>query len=258
MKPINIYMHPLSPPSNAIRLYCQFLATLSPEIEIKEQVIDLPANEHKQAWYTTINPAGQVPAIEIQGKKAFGHSALKLIAYNFDPMYPSDQQTALDYDMMLEQIYDRYNAGTGLIMLDAIDRKLGIFGYDQELAPLSVSGLERAYASVESSLKHFELHFNSGQTYIMGTSQPTIVDFSLVARILDLLEPLGVSLEEYPSLKQYYVHMQDQPYYKSVHSSLTTSLTTLTPLKITSLEKLKEERMDVPRPSPTSTPGFFK
>merc|ERR1711953_998604 len=58
--PLNmkLYWHPLSPPSRAV-----YLGLKAMGCEFEDQVIDVPAGEHKTEAYLKINPAGQVPAL---------------------------------------------------------------------------------------------------------------------------------------------------------------------------------------------------
>lgn len=180
---IKIHSFPLSGHSHRVIL----LASLA---GIANQVIkvDLAAGEHKQEPYLSINPDGQVPAIE-DGEVTISDSnaILVYLARKYAPSF-------LPTDPVLEAEIQKYlTMAAGEIAFGlASARLINVFK-----APLDVDFTQK---TANATLTKLETRLD-GRDYLVG-DQLSIADVAIYSYVSAAPEG-GVSLEPYPNVCQF-------------------------------------------------------
>ncbi|KAJ4823221.1 hypothetical protein Tsubulata_004481 [Turnera subulata] len=205
------------------RLWC--IALRVNGIEFEEVRVDLYKNEQLSREYEEINPMMKVPAI-VDGKfKLFeSHSILIYLACKFPGVaphwYPADLCKRAKIHSIMDWHHLNLRRGAhGLFQCSTLPSLLG--------GPVNVQAAAEAVEILLSSLSKIEtVWLQESGPFLLGESQPSIADLSLVCEImqLELLEEHDRNriLSPYKKVQQW---MEDtrkatQPHFDEVHRYL--------------------------------------
>ncbi|XP_027182615.1 glutathione S-transferase T1-like [Coffea eugenioides] len=170
-----------SQPSRAVLILCK-----ANGIEFEEVQIQLAKGEHKSPEYEAINPMEQVPAIEVDGKfRLFeSHAILRFLATGFpgiaEHWYPADVFKRAQIDSALDWHHSTIRRGSVGVVLNTTLAPL--FG-----RPLDPQAAAEAEKLLSASLAKIESFWLKGDgPFLLGNSEPSIADLSLVCEIMQL------------------------------------------------------------------------
>ncbi|KAI3924946.1 hypothetical protein MKW98_002855 [Papaver atlanticum] len=198
---LKVYCFRMSQPSRAILIFCKVNG-----INFEEITVDLTKGEHKLPEYEEINPFGQVPSIVDGDLKLFeSHAILSYIACAFpgvsDHWYPSDVAKLPCLGTLLS-IFKPLSKKKSYVAKRAkihsvldwhhsnLRRGAAPFCLHTVLGPLlGIPTSPEAAAEAEkiliSSLSQLEsVWLNENGNFLLGNSQPSIADLSLVCEIM--------------------------------------------------------------------------
>ncbi|XP_078148004.1 glutathione S-transferase T1-like [Carex rostrata] len=177
---LKVYADRLSQPSRAVIIFCKMN-----RIDFEEVKIDLSKGQHKTPEFAKINPLKQVPAIVDGRFKLFeSHAILRYIACSFpsvsDHWYPNDLTTRAKVDSILDWHHLNLRRGSMTYVFNsALAPAFGL--------PLNKQAAEEGKKLLISSLSKIESLWLKGDSwFLLGNSQPSIADLSLVCELMQL------------------------------------------------------------------------
>ncbi|KAJ4785420.1 Glutathione S-transferase [Rhynchospora pubera] len=177
---LKVYADRTSQPSRAIIIFCKMN-----QIDFEEVKIDLSKGQHRTPEFEKINPMKKVPAIVDGRFKLFeSHAILRYLACSFpsvsDHWYPNDLTSRAKIDSILD--WHHANLRQGAAMLIQGPMYFTAFGL-----PLNAQVAEQGKKLMLSSLSKIELFWLRGDSrFLLGNSQPSIADLSLVCELMEL------------------------------------------------------------------------
>jgi len=177
---LKVYVDRLSQPSRAILIFLK-----ANGIEFEEIKVDLAKRQQLSAEFKEINPMGQVPAIDDGGFKLFeSHAILTYLACAkpgvADHWYPSDLFKRASINSVLDWHHSSLRRGAAPFVLNTtLAPALGL--------PLNPQAAAEAEKLLSASLAKIETFWlKESGPFLLGNSQPSIADLSLVCEILQL------------------------------------------------------------------------
>jgi glutathione S-transferase len=185
---IRIHSFPLSGHAHRVQLFASVAG-------IAHQIvhIDLPAGEHKQAKFLTLNPLGIVPVIE--DGDAIVHDSISILIYlarKYAPAFiPEDLQQEAEMYRFLAMSAGEISYGVGAARL------INVFN-----AP---SDPVFAKATAEKALIKLEQHL-VGRDFLVA-NKISLADFAIYSYVAHAPEG-DVSLEPYPNVRRWLTNIE--------------------------------------------------
>ena len=207
---MKIFNLDLSGHSHRVRLMASLLE-LNPTVI----PVDLMNGAHKQADYLSINPFGQVPALQDGDVTLFDSNAiLVFLATKYDgseTWYPRNPLEASQVQIWLSK------ASNELANSVAAARLVTVFkaGFDHQAL------LEKSAAFLSIVNKHL-----NARNWFVGNN-PTIADVAMYSYIAHAPEG-GIDLSEYPNIVSWVNHMEQLPGFIPMQSTETEAKLALT------------------------------
>ncbi|XP_078427494.1 glutathione S-transferase THETA 1 isoform X2 [Wolffia australiana] len=195
-------------------------------------------------FHAEINPLKQVPAI-VDGrfKLSESHSILRYIACTFpgipDHWYPSDASSQAKINSVLDWHHSNLRpASAKLVVNSALGPALGL-----PLNPQAAAEAELLLSSSFSNLEAVWLRSSSGK-FLLGRSQPSIADLSLVCEIMQL-EVLDEKIRNrvlgpFKKVNQWVQDLKEatNPHFEEIHQTLYQVKSRLAAARMRSESKL--------------------
>ncbi|PWA92606.1 Glutathione S-transferase/chloride channel, C-terminal [Artemisia annua] len=180
---LKVYVDRMSPPSRAVLLFCKVNG-----IEFEEILLDILKNKHTTPEYKEINPMCQLPAIVDGEFKLFeSHAILIYLSCAFPGVashwYPSDLFKRSKLHSVLDWHHTNLRLGSGGLLLNSIVGQI-------KGNPPNVEAAKEGEKLLVKSLTKLENFWLKDGQFLVGSSQPSIADISLVCEIMQL-ECLG-------------------------------------------------------------------
>lgn len=190
---MTLYWHPFSGHAHRARLLLTIL-----ELEFELVTVDLPAGEHQQPAFLTLNPFGQVPVL-VDGDQVIADSnaILVYLASQYDAKQqwlPSSPTVRAHIEQFLSLAAHRLAGSIAKL------RAANLFTRDIDKAPL-IYEANKLFSQLE--------HYQNDRHWLVG-STPTIADLALYAYI-KLAPEGGVSLAHYPNLRAWLTRVEHLP-----------------------------------------------
>nr|ANH58215.1 glutathione S-transferase [Dracaena cambodiana] len=217
---LKLYVDRMSQPSRAILIFCKMN-----KIDFEEVRIDLAKGQHRSPEFKEINPMGQVPAI-VDGRFRLSesHAILIYLACVFpgvsDHWYPADLFSRAKINSVLDWHHSNLRRGAAAYVLNStLAPVLGL--------PLNPQAANEAGKLLCESLSKIESIWLKGNAkFLLGNTQPSIADLSLVCEIMQLevvneedrqriLDPHLKILQWIENVKNY-----TSPHFEEVHEVL--------------------------------------
>ncbi|XP_027342611.1 glutathione S-transferase T1-like isoform X2 [Abrus precatorius] len=215
MANLKVYADRMSQPSRAVLIFCRFNG-----IDFEEIKVDISKRHHLSPEFKEVNPLQKVPAI-VHGNfnLSESHAILVYIASTFpgvaDHWYPSDLFTRAKINSVLDWHHSNLRHGAVNYVLDTV---LG----PATGRPLNSKAAAEAERVLLSSLSKLEdVWLNGDGRFLLGGSQPSIADLSLVCELMQL-EDRSRILSPYKKVLQWIENTRTatNPYFEDVHSIL--------------------------------------
>ncbi|KAL8503363.1 hypothetical protein ACS0TY_022194 [Phlomoides rotata] len=177
---LKVYADRMSQPSRAVIIFCKING-----IDFEEVRIDLSKRQHLTPEFREINPLKKVPAIVDGRFKLFeSHAILIYLACVFprvaDHWYPADLSKRAKIHSVLDWHHSNLRHGAAAYVLhSALGPALGL--------PLNPQAAAESEKLLSASLTKIESVWLKGSgRFLLGGSQPSIADLSLVCEIMQL------------------------------------------------------------------------
>ncbi|KAJ9555368.1 hypothetical protein OSB04_009982 [Centaurea solstitialis] len=176
---LKVYVDRLSQPSRAIIIFCKVNG-----IDFEEIRVDIMKNEQYSPEYKAINPMNQVPAIADGPFLLFeSHAILIYISSAFPGVashwYPSDLKERAKIHSVLDWHHSNLRRGSaGLIFNTLVAPFRGL--------PLNPQAAKECEEILIKSLSNLETFWLKDARFLVGCSQPSIADLSLVCELMQL------------------------------------------------------------------------
>lgn len=194
MSSITLYNCPPSGNCYKIRLFAALTG-----IDLNISDIDLPTGEHKQAWFSKLNPWQQVPVLKVGDVVIWDAQAILVYlakAYRKDGWFPThaaDQGKVMQWLSVAANEIQHGPASARLVKL---------FGYPLRYHD-AVKASERVLGVVDG-------HLSANQW--LASDRPTIADCAAYPYLA--LAPQGdIALDPYPSLRRWIADVEALPGY---------------------------------------------
>ncbi|PWA60881.1 S-crystallin [Artemisia annua] len=176
---LKVYCDRMSQPSRAILIFCKING-----INFEEVTINILKNEQHTPEYKAINPMSQVPAIVDGGFTLFESHAILIYLSGAYPRvashwYPNNLQEKAKVQSVLDWHHSNLRRGSvGVIINTVLGPLNGL--------PSSPQAAEEAEKTLAKSLSILEDFWLKDGPFLVGRSQPSIADLSLVCEIMEL------------------------------------------------------------------------
>ncbi|XP_043690348.1 glutathione S-transferase T1-like [Telopea speciosissima] len=176
---LKLYVDRMSQPARALIIFCKLNG-----IDFEEITVDFIKRQTQSPEFEEINPMKQVPAIVHGELKLFeSHAILRYFACAFpgvpDHWYPADLSRRAKIDSVLDWHHLNLRRGaTTYVQSTVLGPALG------RLNPQAAAEAEKILVASLSSIETIWLKENG--KYLLGNSQPSIADLSLVCEIMQL------------------------------------------------------------------------
>ncbi|KAI3823632.1 hypothetical protein L1987_05072 [Smallanthus sonchifolius] len=176
---VKAYADRMSQPSRAVLIFCKINV-----IDFEEILVDISKNQQFSPEYKAINPMYQVPAIVDGQFKLFeSHAILIYICCAFPGVashwYPSDLTKRAKIHSVLDWHHSNLRRGSAGLVFNTLLAQLD----SHQSYPQVVNQAEGILLRSLSRLENFWL--KDGR-FLVGSSQPSIADISLVCEIMQL------------------------------------------------------------------------
>ncbi|KAJ9555369.1 hypothetical protein OSB04_009983 [Centaurea solstitialis] len=174
-----VYVDRMSQPSRAVIIFCKVNG-----IDFEEVRVDIMKNQQYSPEYKAINPMNQVPAIADGRFKLFeSHAILIYISCAFPGVashwYPGDLSKRAKIHSVLDWHHSNLRRGSaGLIFNTLLSPMRGI--------PLNPQAAKESEQILIKSLSKLETFWLKDSRFLVGCSQPSIADLSLVCELMQL------------------------------------------------------------------------
>nr|KYP65616.1 Glutathione S-transferase theta-2 [Cajanus cajan] len=220
MGKLKVYADRMSQPSRAVLIFCRFNG-----IDFEEIKVDISKRHHLSPEFREVNPLQKVPAI-VHGSfnLSESHAILVYLASAFpgiaDHWYPSDIFRRAKINLVLDWHHSNLRHGAVNYVLDTV---LGP-ATGRPLNPKAASEAEKVLLSSLTKLEYIWL--NGEGCFLLGGSQPSIADLSMVCELmqLEVLDEKDRSriLSPYKKVLQWIedTRTATNPYFEEVHNIL--------------------------------------
>ncbi|XP_073055653.1 glutathione S-transferase T1 isoform X1 [Primulina eburnea] len=177
---LKVYADRMSQPSRAVIIFCKLNG-----IDFEEVKIDLSKRQQLTPEFREINPMRQVPAIVDGRFKLFeSHAIMIYLASVFpgvaDHWYPADVFKRAKIHSVLDWHHSNLRPGAVSYVLNST--LAPVFGL-----PLNPNAAAKAEKLLSASLAKIESVWLKGNgRFLLGSSQPSMADLSLVCEIMQL------------------------------------------------------------------------
>ncbi|KAL8226919.1 hypothetical protein R6Q57_016751 [Mikania cordata] len=176
---LKVYADRMSQPSRAVLIFCKING-----IDFEEILVDISKNQQFSPEYKAINPMHQVPAIVDGWFKLFeSHAILIYICCAFPGVashwYPSDITKRAKIHSVLDWHHANLRRGSAGLVFNTLMAQVD----SHQSFPQVVNQAEGILLKSLSKLENFWL--KDGR-FLVGGSQPSIADVSLVCEIMQL------------------------------------------------------------------------
>ncbi|XP_019171128.1 PREDICTED: glutathione S-transferase T1-like isoform X2 [Ipomoea nil] len=159
---LKLYVDRMSQPSRAVLIFCKVNG-----IDFEEVIIQLDKGKHRSPEFQEINPMKQVPAIEDGRFKLFER-------------YPADLYKRAKIDSVLDWHHANLRRGAvGYALNTTLAPALGL-----PLNPQAAAEAEKVLLASLDKIESFWLQGNG--RFLLGSTQPSIADLSLVCELMQL------------------------------------------------------------------------
>ncbi|KAG5058563.1 hypothetical protein JHK82_013544 [Glycine max] len=171
MGKLKVYADRMSQPSRAVLIFCRFNG-----IDFEEIKVDISKRHHLSPEFREVNPLQKVPAI-VHGSfnLSESHAILVYLASAFpgiaDHWYPSDLYRRAKIISVMDWHHSNLRHGAG----PATGRPLN---------PKAAAEAEKVLLSSLSKLE--DIWLNGDGHFLLGVSQPSIADLSMVCELMQL------------------------------------------------------------------------
>ncbi|CAH1451418.1 unnamed protein product [Lactuca virosa] len=176
---LKVYADRMSQPSRAVLIFCKING-----IDFEEIRVDVLKNQQFSPEYKAINPMHQVPAIVDGRFKLFeSHAILIYICSAFPGVashwYPGDLSKRAKIHSVLDWHHSNLRRGSaGLVFNTILAHNDSHHAYPQVV--------NQAEGILKKSLNTLETFWLKDGRFLVGSSQPSIADISLVCEIMQL------------------------------------------------------------------------
>ncbi|CAH1451416.1 unnamed protein product [Lactuca virosa] len=176
---LKVFADRMSQPSRAVLIFCKING-----IDFEEIRVDVLRNEQFSPEYKAINPMSQVPAIVDGRFKLFeSHAILIYLSCSFPGVsshwYPGDVSKRAKIHSVLDWHHSNLRRGAAGVVFNTILAPLnGI--------PSSPQAAKQAEKILMKSLTKLENFWLKDGRFLVGSSQPSIADLSLVCELMQL------------------------------------------------------------------------
>ncbi|KAF3630127.1 Glutathione S-transferase T3 [Capsicum annuum] len=182
---LKLYVDRLSQPSRALLIFCKLNG-----IEFEEVNIELSKGQHRTPEYQEVNIMKQVPAIVHGDFKLFeSHAILRYLASAFpevaDHWYPSDVKKRASVECVLDWHHANLRRGSaGYVFNSVLAPAFGL--------PLNPQAAAEGKKLLSASLATIDTYWlQKDGRFLLGNSQPSLADLSLVCEIMQLEEVMS-------------------------------------------------------------------
>ncbi|XP_023752051.1 glutathione S-transferase T1 isoform X1 [Lactuca sativa] len=180
---LKVYADRLSQPSRSVLLFCKING-----IDFEEIRVDVLKNQRFSTEFKAINPMSQVPAIVDGRFKLFeSHAILIYLSCSFPGVsshwYPGDVSKRAKIHSVLD--WHHSNLRRGSVFLVSVGLFLNTI-VAPEGFPSSPQAAKEAEKILMRSLYKLETFWLKDGRFLVGSSQPSIADLSLVCEIMQL------------------------------------------------------------------------
>ena len=191
---LTFYYHPLSPIARRV-----WLALLEKEIPFEAKTVNLTGEQFKPE-FLALNPFHHVPVVVDQGLTLI--ESLAILDY-LEANYP---QTALMPDSPAEIAKTRM---VQMIVVNELTTKIPRLGAASDLAEIDLAPIDTALKFISEKL---------GDNPYFGGNSLSIADI-IAGSTLPLICRLGISLQSYPNLEQWYQQISQRPSWQQTEPS---------------------------------------
>ncbi|KAL1556834.1 Glutathione S-transferase theta-1 [Salvia divinorum] len=177
---LTVFADRMSQPARAIIIFCKVNG-----IDFEEARIDIFKRQQLTPQFQEINPMKKVPAIVDGRFKLFeSHSILIYLACAFpgiaDHWYPGDLFLRAKIHSVLDWHHSNLRSGAaGYVLNSTLGTALGL--------PLNPEEAAKSEKLLSASLRKIESFWLKGRgRFLLGSTQPSIADLSLVCEIMQL------------------------------------------------------------------------
>ena len=197
---IRLYDYGLSGNCYKVRLLLSIL-----NVPFETYPVDFyPGREHKAAWFLRLNPLGQLPVIEDDGRVLRDAQAILVyLAARYDRSGRWYDQS----DPFLLGEIGQWLAFADSITATASAARL----HDSMFYPFDVVALRKSAHHLFRILdEHLWFQEQLGQKWLCGADHPTIADIACFPYVM-LSEEGGISRQDYPAIRRWCDHLKRVP-----------------------------------------------